>query len=387
MKNFFQLALALTLIFAFFSCNENAVDNNAPLKQGTVNVSSLPAGAQIILNGINTGKITPDTLLLNAGKYNIGINYDGLDTVITAEVKTESVNSLYWNIYPSYGDLSIDSDIKNADIYLNDDATGKKTPAVINKLFPGQYILKLKAGNKTTTQTVVVPRGGTENIYLSFISSVYLLSTPWNAQIIINGIPTGKSTPDSIIGLTPGNYNVTLSSYCYVDTTFLITVTEGMHFTKFVALKYDLQIQSFGDTRFYEARDSIGENRNNGLDLSTGKTYDIYGADKDKVDIYYNKNGNIVSTANSAVSTVSNTLFRIGHSELLNDGIDSPLVDAAWGVSMSEKESNYVFLYDKDGHYSKIKIIRYGWNAPGLTGQAWVDVQWIYNKRINDINF
>ncbi|MDZ7626414.1 MAG: hypothetical protein U5J96_18460 [Ignavibacteriaceae bacterium] len=45
---------------------------------------------------------------------------------------------------------------------------------------------------------------------------------------------------------------------------------------------------------------------------------------------------------------------------------------------MDDREPNYVFLYDHDGHYSKIKIVSWGGGVPGEP--AWVEVQWYYNE-------
>ena len=52
---------------------------------------------------------------------------------------------------------------------------------------------------------------------------------------------------------------------------------------------------------------------------------------------------------------------------------------------MDDRETNYVFLYDHDGHYSKIKIVNYGGGNPG--DPAWVEVQWLYNKTLGDVRF
>ena len=40
--------------------------------------------------------------------------------------------------------------------------------------------------------------------------SIYITSDPAGAQIFINGQDKGQVTPDSVTGLDPGNYNVTL---------------------------------------------------------------------------------------------------------------------------------------------------------------------------------
>jgi hypothetical protein len=55
-------------------------------------------------------------------------------------------------------------------------------------------------------------------------------------------------------------------------------------------------------------------------------------------------------------------------------------------ITLDDRESNYVFLYDQDGHYSKIKIVSFG--GTGTLGDpAWVKVQWYYNNTALDNRF
>ena len=55
------------------------------------------------------------------------------------------------------------------------------------------------------------------------------------------------------------------------------------------------------------------------------------------------------------------------------------------GNNMSNMDSNYVFLYDHDGHYSKLKIVNSG---GGVAGEPfWVQVQWYYNNTLLDNRF
>ena len=60
--------------------------------------------------------------------------------------------------------------------------------------------------------------------------------------------------------------------------------------------------------------------------------------------------------------------------------MDSPLRNiGAWTNNIDDTENNYVFLYDHDGHYSKMKIVtRGGGGGPG--DPSWVDIQWYYNN-------
>ena len=66
--------------------------------------------------------------------------------------------------------------------------------------------------------------------------------------------------------------------------------------------------------------------------------------------------------------------------------MDSPLRNTGtWTNNIGDRENNYVFLYDHDGNYSKLKIVNWG---GGVIGEpAWVEVQWIYNNTLLDNRF
>ncbi|MCJ7553075.1 MAG: hypothetical protein MUO34_04250, partial [Ignavibacteriaceae bacterium] len=56
-----------------------------------------------------------------------------------------------------------------------------------------------------------------------------------------------------------------------------------------------------------------------------------------------------------------------------------------WTDNIGDREANYVFLYDHDGNYSKLKIVNFGGGTPN--NPAWVEVQWYYNKTMLDNRF
>jgi hypothetical protein len=56
-----------------------------------------------------------------------------------------------------------------------------------------------------------------------------------------------------------------------------------------------------------------------------------------------------------------------------------------WTDNIRDTEDNYVFLFDDDGHYSKLKIVNRGGGQPG--NPAWVEVQWWYNSLPDDTRF
>jgi hypothetical protein len=225
--------------------------------------------------------------------------------------------------------------------------------------------------------------------------SILMISNPAGAQVYFNNSLHG-TTPDTIKNVTPGTYSVTLKLTGYKDTTITgIVVVENIIATKTVTLTSDVDLDKFGFTtpvKIYETEGTTAQPPS-GLDLSTGMAYGVSGADKGLVDIYYSTsgtggNGWLVQSAdlNTTNGLIRVTKFQVGSSSNIYDVIPSPLkTTGTWTNNMDDRETNYVFLYDHDGHYSKIKIVNYGGGNPG--DPAWVEVQWLYNKTLGDVRF
>jgi hypothetical protein len=174
----------------------------------------------------------------------------------------------------------------------------------------------------------------------------------------------------------------------YKDTTFAISVTaEQTSVVGPIVLTSNIITVFYGGQpiKIYE---TVGTDTTqpSGLDLSSGMAYGVSSTQKGLVDIYYSSNGFLVQSANLYPGLVRETDFSVGASANIYDGTDSPLNNTGtWTNNMDDREPNYIFLYDHDGHYSKIKIVNWGGGVPGEP--AWVEVQWYYNTTELDNRF
>jgi hypothetical protein len=219
--------------------------------------------------------------------------------------------------------------------------------------------------------------------------SLYITSSPAGAQIWLDGVNTNQVTPDTVQDIEEGLHNFTLKLTDYSDTTFSVSITaEQTGVVGPILLVSDIEIELHGPKRIYESFNTPAS-QPSGLDLSSGNAWGISSDSSGVVDIYYysNQNGTsyLIQSANIA-GLVRTTYFYLGSSTNLYDEVDSPTKDNSWGNSIDESEDNYVFLYDHDGHYSKLKIVNRG-GGTGLGDPAWVDVQWYYNKKLQDKRF
>jgi len=209
--------------------------------------------------------------------------------------------------------------------------------------------------------------------------SVYITSTPAGADIFMGTTDQGKNTPDSLTSLEAGNYQVTLKLTGYRDTTFTVTITAGQKTTKAVTLTTSLSTQTFGPVKLYETYNT-GATQPSGLVLATGAQVSSSAA---TTDLYYYTNSTF-STHEIRSSSTRNTFFKVWTVATLLDGIDSPTKDGTWATIMSDTETNYAFIYDHDHHYSKLIITSI---SSIVEVPAYINVQYIYNKTVDDKRF
>ncbi len=216
--------------------------------------------------------------------------------------------------------------------------------------------------------------------------NIFITSNPAGAEIWIDGSNTSKTTPDTIKDIEEGVRSVTLKLQDYNDTTFTLSVTAGQtSVVGPIAMISNIMTTLYGPVRIYE---TVGTTANepSGLDLSDGMAYGVSSGQNGLVDIYYSSNGFLVQSAHLYPNLIRETDFFIGSSANLFDDEDSPLRNTGtWTESIGDREANYVFLYDHDGHYSKLKIVDWGGGVPGEP--AWVEVQWYYNDTMLDNRF
>jgi hypothetical protein len=283
------------------------------------------------------------------------------------------------------GTILITSTPSGAAIYLDGTNTNQVTPATIEApegvrevtlKFAGFLDYTTSISVQADQQSVLGP------VILTVQGSIEITTTPAGASIHLDGTNLNQQTPYTISGLQADAYQVLLTLSDYKDTTITVTVTDGNKTTVNVILQPE--VMKYGPVRLYETTGTTAA-QPNGLDLSSGSAYGISSDEKVNVDIFYSSSGFLVKSASEHTSMTRETKFKVGSAGSLNDGVDSPTADASWAVEMSDRETNYVFLYDEDGHYSKIKIVNFGGGAPGEP--AWLEVEWIYNKADQNKSF
>jgi Divergent InlB B-repeat domain/PEGA domain len=219
------------LDYEIFLSEENPV--------GKLILTSVPEGALIFLNGINTQQVTPDTLSnLVRGQYKFVLKLDLYDessfNINLAKDETIEKNTRMI-IAGSAGGLLVSSTPSGAAIFLDDFNTGKITPDTLQPLAPGDYSIKLSLEDYRDTNIVSNVSAGltnTANVVMTFYEargSITLDSNPQGAGIFLENVDTELFTPNTLSKLEAGNYIIRLELNQYNDTTFTVNVIKDQN--------------------------------------------------------------------------------------------------------------------------------------------------------------
>jgi serine/threonine protein kinase len=151
----------------------------------TLNISSEPKGARIMLDGQETGKTTPSEIKVESGEHTLGLNlqnYRPASTLIT---------------------------LRDGQVF----SYGPKLQAIA----PPTAAQPRKLPSPPPAPSTIAP---------AKMGTVDVRSMPSGAYIVINGRNTGKTTPQHL-SYSPGRYFLTLRLDGYKPVTQIIMVDEG----------------------------------------------------------------------------------------------------------------------------------------------------------------
>lgn len=150
-KRIFTLIVLIFSLFFLVSCEKDlsvTPEETLPKKNAVI-IKSEPSGARIFINGKNTGQLTPDTVFwLQPGDVIVTLKKELFkDSSITAKLLENDTLELFFDYTTNktmLGKLNIDSNPRGAQIFVNDSAVNKITPAILEGFFPGFHKIRLK---------------------------------------------------------------------------------------------------------------------------------------------------------------------------------------------------------------------------------------------------
>jgi uncharacterized protein (TIGR02145 family) len=188
-------------------------------------ITTEPSGANVFINDDYLGK-TPYQGQLPAGDYNYRIENPQYHTQAGKIKITDKKETLNFNLKPNFGNLYISSlPAAGMQIYLNNQNTGKTTPATLPKINSGKHTVKLlNEWYEPIEKEFEVKDEQTTNAQFTMqaVFANIKIKTNTNASIEINGVKRGEGEFND--RLRKGIYTVKLKHEQYYDQEFQLIV-------------------------------------------------------------------------------------------------------------------------------------------------------------------
>lgn len=270
-KKYLKVVLFYTSILLSISgCGKEVstspVDEAIP--QAFLYVDSEPMGSAIYLNGKNTGRNTPEYIpYLEEGRYQISLKKKYFrDTTFTITLTNNDTLNIYVDYFQNplmFGKITFNSAPINAQIILDDSITGLQTPAVINNLVPGKYVVKYKLYNHRDSELdIVVESNKTTASYMQLRDTSQWVDYQITNSEIQSSLLTSVDVDDNNVKWI-GTSNLGLVSFDEIDFNNFNISNSGIPSNQINCVKVS------GDNLVW-----VGTN--NGLGIFDGVSWQVY---------------------------------------------------------------------------------------------------------------
>ena len=201
--------------------------------EGCILFSTVPAGAKVIVDGTDTGKVTPGLICgLSTGPHTYRLSLAGyLDSTGNVELAAGLGTKVTVTLESKFGIISFASTPSGAQVFLDGADQQMVTPATLTNVPIGSHAFTLKfAGYNDYTGTVEVLENQTSTVSVTLIpveGCIYFNTTPAGAKIFIDDVDTGQVTPALVCGLSLGTHTYRLVLAGYYEAGGAIPLTPG----------------------------------------------------------------------------------------------------------------------------------------------------------------
>ncbi|WP_342676741.1 PEGA domain-containing protein [Methanofollis sp. UBA420] len=203
---------------------------------GVLNVSSVPEGAQIFLDGKETEWLTNTTLEdIPTGEHNVTVRLEGYVTPEnrTVTVETGEEAKVFFELERECGVLNVSSVPEGARIFLDGVETEWLTNTTLESIPTGDHKVTVRLAGYVTPEnkTVTVETGEEAKVFFELERECGVLnvsSVPEGARIFLEGKETEWLTNTTLTDIPTGEHNVTVTLDDYVKPeNRTVTVNAG----------------------------------------------------------------------------------------------------------------------------------------------------------------
>ncbi len=202
---------------------------------GYVQINTSPeSGATVYIDGqLKPQKSPMKTDRLKSGTHHVKVEksmfYPAEQEVVVEDGQTITANLV---LKPAFGSLRISYSPTDASVYLDGKLMNAANPLTLDRINSGTHTLRIeKQMYYTDEQTISIADGENKDIAIELkpaFGGVYISSSPESgAKVLLDGNPTGKTTPCTLERLSSGEHTISLQKEWYQPSARRINLKDG----------------------------------------------------------------------------------------------------------------------------------------------------------------
>jgi serine/threonine protein kinase len=190
---------------------------SAPATEGTLNMTTDPAGARLFVDGVERGQ-TPLTVALKPGSHSLEVRGDGAPRLMPVTITAGAQLTQYLELpkaTAAVGQLLVRTEPAGARVAVDGVARGN-APVTVAALTPGEHAVQVESDLGSVKQTVVVEAGNTASLTVPLggadgapVSGWLAVSAPGELQIFENKRLIGTTQADRMM-ISAGRHELEL---------------------------------------------------------------------------------------------------------------------------------------------------------------------------------
>jgi formylglycine-generating enzyme required for sulfatase activity/predicted Ser/Thr protein kinase len=210
-----------------------------PLPVGDLKITSVPQGAQVLIDGEPRGTTPAVVEMLPKGRRTVVLQKENFEPwQESVDIVSAETVALEARLVSSFGALDVTTDPVGADVFLDGKNVGK-APLLLEKLAKGAHqVSARKPCYADEKQQVKVFSGKTATLSITLATicgSAAVSSDPVGATVYLDGETLGR-TPIDVANLSQGNRMLRFEKKGYPPREESVFITAGQHATLSVSL-------------------------------------------------------------------------------------------------------------------------------------------------------